>query len=56
MQRGLGDNGPGLMSHETGFTGAEALPPNPRAIHFAIATINRRLNASVRRQIGARRN
>lgn len=44
---GIGRQWSGLMSHETGFTGAEALP-NPHAIHFAITMINRCLNASNR--------
>lgn len=46
---GIGRQWSGLMSHETGFTGAEALP-NPPAIHFAITMISRRLSAAVRRR------
>lgn len=44
---GIGRQWSGLMSHETGFTGAEALP-NPHGIHFAITMINWSLNASLR--------
>lgn len=45
---GIGRQWSGLMSHETGFTGAEVLP-NSHTIHFAITMINRCLNASVGR-------